>query len=179
MSRNVVKKLILVFVIILIFALFFIKSYFSEATESLILTRSKIVSSKYLESVIATEIANNDTKLFYQNVSSDGVSHASFDINKANSIVNNVMKKMRKISEDFNEECTFEIEVPINYLFMSSSYFLSKVTLNVLCSSLLSYDVNLVSDVKEYGINSSLVSLNLKIDINYQDVKLIRLAIKF
>ena len=86
MSRNVVKKLILVFVIILIFALFFIKSYFSEATESLILTKSKIVSSKYLESVIATEIANNDTKLFYQNVSSDGVSHASFDINKANSI---------------------------------------------------------------------------------------------
>ena len=162
------KKLIFVLIILLIFALFFVKSYFSEATTATILAKSKIVSAKYIESIISTEISTSDSKLFYENVTSSGLTHASFDVNKANLIVSKTMKKLGKIADDFNEDCNFDIEVPINYLLMSSSYFLSDVTLKVDCSSLLFYDVKLVSNIKEYGINSSLVSLSLAVSIDYQ-----------
>ena len=155
-------------IIIIIIAFFFVKSYFSEATLSIILAKSKIISKKYIESIISTEIINDNSDLFYESVSENGLTHASFDVNKANLIVNKTMKKLNVISDTFNEECQFEVEVPINYLLTTSSYFLSDVTLKVDCSSLLTYDVKLVSDVKEYGINSSLVSLFLAININYQ-----------
>lgn len=149
-------------------ALFFVKSYFSEATLSTILAKSKVVSAKYIESIISTEIVSEDSKLFYESVSEDGLTHASFDVNKANLIVSKTMKKLGVVADNFNEDCRFDIEVPINYLLSQSSYFLSDVTLKVDCSSLLLYDVKLVSDIKEYGINSSLVSLSLAINIGYQ-----------
>lgn len=144
------------------------KSYFSEATSATILAKSKIVSAKYIESILSSEITSNNNKFFYENVNSDGVINASFDVNMANIIVSKTMKKLSKIADDFNEDCSFDIEVPINYLFMSSSYFLSNVKVKVDCSSLLSYDVRLVSDVKEYGINSSLITLFLNVEIDYQ-----------
>ncbi len=154
-------------ILLIVVALFFVKSYFSEATLSLILAKSKDVSKKYIESILTTEIIN-ESDLFYESVSENGLTHASFDVNEANLIVSKTMKKLNYIADNFNEDCQFEIEVPINYLLTKSSYFLSDVTLKVDCSSLLTYDVNLVSDVKEYGINSSLVSLSLAINIDYQ-----------
>lgn len=150
------------------FALFFVKSYFSEATLQSILAKSQIVSRKYIESIISTEIVKEDSDFFYETVSDSGLTHASFDVNKANLIVSKTMKRLANISDTFNEECRFDIEIPINYLLMSSSYFLSDVTLLVDCSSLMLYDVKLVPNVKEYGINSSLVSLSLGINISYQ-----------
>lgn len=153
---------------LIVVALFFVKSYFSEATYAIIIAKSKDISKKYIETIISTEIATDNSDLFYESVSENGLTHASFDINKANIIVSKTMKKLSFIANNFNEECRFDVEVPINYLLTSSSYFLSDVTLKVDCSSLLTYDVNLVSDVKEYGINSSLVSLSLAINIDYQ-----------
>lgn len=155
-------------IILIVVAIFFVKSYFSEATLSTILAKSKIVTQKYVEGIISNEIVSSDTDLFYESVSENGLMYASFDTNKANLIVSKTMRKLNLISEDFNEECRFDIEVPINYLLTSSSYFLSDVTLKVDCSSLLLYDVKLVTNIKEYGINSSLVSLSLAIDISYQ-----------
>ena len=157
----------MLFILIIVAALF-LRGYFSKATEAMILAKAKIVSAKYIENILVDEVNDEEYKFFYQSVTNNGVIAASFDVNKANLIVGKVMNRLSKIASEFNENCTFDIEIPVNYLFMPSSYLMSSVKMQVDCSSLLFYETKLVSKVEEYGINSSLVSLSLAVNINYQ-----------
>jgi hypothetical protein len=144
--------------------------YFSEAVKTVVVTKAKNVGAKYITDIIGEEINTKEIKLFYEKVSNDGVIQASFDVNKANIILNDVRSKLDDLVETFNNDCDFKVDIPVNYLFIPSSYFLSNVTLDVDCSNIISYEAKLVSDIKEYGINSSLVSLIVAIDIKYQVV---------
>ena len=132
------------------------------------MTKAKITSQEYIGAIIKEEVVNKDLDLFYDSVSTDGVIISSFNVNKANQILSDVMNKLKNISEEFNSNGSFDVMVPVSYLFIPSSYILSNIKLNVETSNLLYYDVKLKADVEEYGINSSLVSLKLVIDISYQ-----------
>ena len=162
------KKLIFSSFILILFISLFFCGYFSEGVTKIITTKAKIKSQEYIGMVIQEEIITNEVDLFYDSVSTDGVIVSSFNVNKANKILSDVMNKLKDISKDFNKEGSFEVSVPVSYLFIPSSYIFSNIKLDVQTSNLLSYDVQLKSDVKEYGINSSLVSLTLVIDISYQ-----------
>lgn len=146
----------------------FFRGYFSSAVKSVIVTKSKIISQQYIERIIKEEINGLDKELFYENVGENGLVYASFDVNKANIILSNVISSLNKSVQEFNDDCSFEVSIPFSYFFMASSYILPDLKVDVNCSSLLYYEAKLVSDVLEYGINSSLVSLNILININYQ-----------
>ena len=145
----------------------FLCGYFSEAVINIINVKSKIASQTYIEEILKEEILVEEVDLFYKTVTEDGVIASSFDVNKANLLLSKTMSKMRKISKEF-EENEFVVMVPASYLFIPSAYFLPNLKLNVATSTLLYYDVSLKTDIREYGINSSLVSLILKVDIKYQ-----------
>ena len=145
-----------------------LKGYFSESVVSIITTQAKVISQSYIEEIIKEEVVDKNYDLFYDSVSKDGVVISSFDVNKANIILSDTLKSLRQISDDFSEEAKFTVNVPVSYLFIPSSYILSDVKLNVSTSSLLYYDAKLKTDVKEYGINSSLVTLSIEINISYQ-----------
>lgn len=170
LSRNVVKKLIILSIVIVGVVSIISHGYFSEAVKTVVVTKAKNVGAKYITEIIGEEINTKEIKLFYEKVSNDGVIQASFDVNKANIILNDVRSKLDNLVETFNNDCDFKVDIPVNYLFIPSSYFLSNVTLDVDCSNIISYEAKLVSDIKEYGINSSLVSLIVAIDIKYQVV---------
>lgn len=142
--------------------------YFSDSVLNIITTKAKLNSQKYIEEVIVNEVLPYDMNLFYQSVSNEGVISASFDVAKCNLILTNTMNKLRKISTDFNDKGSFKVDVPVSYLFISTSYLFPSFKLNVETSNLLYYDVDLKADIKEYGINSSLVSVNMVIEISYQ-----------
>lgn len=146
----------------------FFRGYFSEAVITIITTKAKIVSQEYIEKVIKEEIVSETDDLFYDSVSHDGILISSFNVDKANKILSDTMSKLKNISQDFHNNIAFDVDVPASYLFIPSSYILPSVKINVETSGLLYYNVQLKSDIKEYGINSSLVSLNLVIDISYQ-----------
>lgn len=170
LSRNVKIKLIFcVLIAILVISLFFC-GYFSESVTQVIVTKAKITSQEYIGEVLTEEITNKEVDLFYDSVSNEGVVISSFNVNKANRILGDVMIKLKDISEDFNKGGSFDVDIPASYLFIPSSYLFPNVKVHVETSSLLYYDVKLKSDVKEYGINSSLVSLYLVVDISYQVV---------
>ena len=170
LSRNVVKKLIILSIVIVGIVSLVSHGYFSEAVKTVVVTKAKNVGAKYITNIIGEEINTKEIKLFYEKVSNDGVIQASFDVNKANIILNDVRSKLDDLVETFNNDCDFKVDIPVNYLFIPSSYFLSNVTLDVDCSNIISYEAKLVSDIQEYGINSSLVSLVVAIDIKYQVV---------
>ena len=92
----------------------------------------------------------------------------SFDVNKANLVLANTRSKLERISGEFNENNNFSVYVPVSYLFIPTSYILPNIKLNVETSSLLYYEAKLKTEIKEYGINSSMVSLILTVDIKYQ-----------
>lgn len=170
LSRNVVKKLIILSIVIVGIVSLISHGYFSDAVKTVVVTKAKNIGAKYITDVISNEINTEEINLFYEKVSEDGIVSASFDVNKANSILNNVRSNLDKMVESFNNDCDFKVDIPVNYLFIPSSYFMSNVTLDVDCSNIISYEAKLISDIKEYGINSSLVSLFVAIDIKYQVV---------
>ena len=142
--------------------------YFSDNVINIITTKAKLSSYAYIERVIKEEVLKEEYNLFYKSVGTDGLTSASFDVAKANLLVANSMSKLRNISDTFNSSGGFEVEVPLTYLFIPNAYFLSNIKINVQTSALLYYDVKLKTDIKEYGINSSLVNLSLVINISYQ-----------
>ena len=145
----------------------FFCGYFSDAVVNVITTNAKITSQEYITRVLKEEVISDDLDLFYDNVSEDGMVFTSFDVNKANLILSNVRSSLEKISNDFNNQ-EFTIFIPASYLFIPSSYILPNIKLNVETSKLLYYEASLKTDIKEYGINNSMVSLILTIDIMYQ-----------
>ena len=162
------KKLIFILFLFVILSCFIIRGYFSTAVKTTINTKAKIVSEAYIESILTEEVNKYEYTLFYKDVSSSGVTSASFDMVKANILVANVMKKLREISTDFNNNCEFEVGIPVSYLFLPSSYLFSNINLNVECSELLHYDCDLKSNILEYGINSSLVTVYINVNIAFQ-----------
>ena len=170
LSRNVKIKFVFCLLSILLIISLFFCGYFSESVTQIIITKAKIASQEYIGEILTEEITNKEVDLFYDSVSNDGVVISSFNVNKANQILSNVMNKLRDISEDFNKDGSFEVAIPVSYLFIPSSYLFPNVKINVETSELLYYGVKLKSDIKEYGINSSLVSLYLVVDISYQVV---------
>ena len=146
----------------------FFRGYFSEGVVKIITTKAKLSSQEYIGRVLEEEIVEKDYKLFYDSVSTDGVVITSFDVNKANILLSDTMRLLKEISNEFNEETSFKVDVPISYIFTNAAYFFPSIKLNVETSTLLFYEANLKTDVKEYGFNSSIVSLFLSVDIRYQ-----------
>ena len=135
--------------------------YFSDNVGNIIRVNAKLKSQEYIEEVITNEVLKEKYDLFYESVNENGMVSASFDTDKANLIVSNAMKRLRTLSTDFNGNNSFTVSVPASYLFVPNAYFLPDIKISVETGSLLYYDVKLKTDIKEYGINSSLVNLSL------------------
>lgn len=146
----------------------FFRGYFSEGVVKIITTQAKLSSQEYIGRILEEEITSKEYKLFYDSVSTDGVVITSFDVNKAHVLLSNTMSVLKEIANEFNQESSFKVDIPISYLFINTAYLLPSIKLNVETSSLLFYNASLKTDVKEYGFNSSLVSLILSVDIKYQ-----------
>ena len=162
------KKLIFSCIVLIIIVSLVFYGYFSDSVVKIITTKAKLTSEEYITKVLKEEVVSSEFDLFYDAVSEDGVVFTSFDVNKANFLLANVRSSLGNISNEFNKNNCFSVYVPVSYLFIPSSYILPNIKLDVETSNLLYYDAKLKTDIKEYGINSSIVSLILTIDIKYQ-----------
>ena len=162
------KKLIFSSIVLILIVSMIFYGYFSDAVTKIITTNAKITSQEYITRVLKEDIVDGDLNLFYDAVSEDGIVFRSFDVNKANLVLANTRSKLERISGEFNENNNFSVYVPVSYLFIPTSYILPNIKLNVETSSLLYYEAKLKTEIKEYGINSSMVSLILTVDIKYQ-----------
>lgn len=168
MSRNLKKGLIITVFALICFITMICNGYFSDNVQTLIIVNAKLNSLKHIEEVIKEEVVDNNYDFFYESVSEQGIVISSFDSNKANLVLVNTMNKLKEISNDYNSSGEFVVNVPVTYLFIPSSYFLSDIKLKIETSNFLYYDVKLKTNIKEYGINSSLVELIMVVDIKYQ-----------
>lgn len=162
------KKLIFSSIVLILIVSLFFRGYFSEGVSKIITTQAKLSSQEYIGRILKEEITDEEYKLFYDSVSTEGIVITSFDVNRANLLLSNTMDLLKDISSNFNKESSFKVDIPISYLFTDTAYFFPSISLNVETSTLLYYEAKIKTDIKEYGINSSLVSLFLTVDIKYQ-----------
>ena len=143
--------------------LFFFKGYFSDNVKTLIVVDAKRSSMKLIEEIINEEVVDKKYNFFYESVDSDGVKIMSFDSIKANLLLSSTLDKLESVNEE-----RFIVEVPASYLFAPTSYIFSDLKLKVESKTLIYYDLSLKTNIKEYGINNSLVELIMVVDIKYQ-----------
>jgi hypothetical protein len=167
-SRNLKKGLILTIFVVICFITLLCKGYFSENVKTLIIVNAKKNSLNHIESIISEEVVANGYDFFYESVTEDGLVISSFDTNEANLLLANTMSKLKYISENFEENGSFNIDIPATYLFVPSSFLFTNLRLKVEVSNLMYYDVKLKTNIKEYGLNNSLVELWMTVDIKYQ-----------
>lgn len=163
MSRNLKKGLIFTIFLFIFMLLFFFKGYFSDNVKTLIVVDAKRSSMKLIEEIINEEVVNKKYNFFYESVDSDGVKIMSFDSIKANLLLSSTLDKLESVNEE-----RFIVEVPSSYLFAPTSYIFSDLKLKVESKTLIYYDLSLKTNIKEYGINNSLVELIMVVDIKYQ-----------
>lgn len=143
--------------------------YFSSAVKTRLYIEAKQYAAKYFEEVIREEVINQlDTNLLVTKDKDDSLSYGFYDTQKMNLILGNISNYLREETNLFNNNSQLIVDIPMSYLFLPTAYFFPHLTVPVTCSNLTHFEVNISSDVKAYGINSSLVSLNLNVTVYFQ-----------
>ncbi len=150
-----------------------IRGYFSEAVkeyvrydctnkiqEIIITTLNEDVVSNLEESSLMHVTYNDNNEVVY----------AYIDTKKTNEILATTSKAIVSLTNDFNENSNKTIEVPIGYIFSENVFLGSNIKLPISISSIATYNVKLKTDVEEYGINSSLVTVNLVYEFSFKAI---------
>ena len=146
--------------------------YFSETVKLYIDQKSRIYAMDIISDSINNDVLSNinDTQIVdkvYDN--NKELMSASINTYQANLIRAYVAKSVNKSIESINEQDDFKyIMIPLGYFF-SRNYFLAngiRVPINLEIIGSTKLDIK--SDVKSYGINSSLVEINLEVAIKMQ-----------
>lgn len=148
--------------------------YFSQAVE--IYTDSKV--RNYAEGLIAESIEErllnelNDGNLFIENYDSNGnVSYAYIDSYKINKIRNDVILYTDEAINEINDHQDFGyIEVPLGYFFGIKYFLADGVRVPIDLEVIGNQDVELDMQTLSKGINTTIVKINLNIDIHIQVV---------
>ncbi len=167
-------KRIEIYLCIAIFMIFakFSFGYFSETVKLYIDQKSRIYAMDIISDSINNDVLSNinDTQIVdkvYDN--NKELMSASINTYQANLIRAYVAKSVNKSIESINEQDDFKyIMIPLGYFF-SRNYFLAngiRVPINLEIIGSTKLDIK--SDVKSYGINSSLVEINLEVAIKMQ-----------
>lgn len=162
--RKKTKKILIGCLLVLVgIAAMILRGYFSLSVRTYLATIAKREGMYFYEKIITAELEGKTGKLIYEN-GDERIASAFFDVDKAYYLMGRVMNKLRTSSD---EVFIKTVDIPCSYLFLKQAFFLPNITVPVETSTLRSYEVAITNTVNEYGINSSLVGLNLNVKIAY------------
>ncbi len=166
-------RVIIFFIFFIISCTFLIKGYFSSA----VLEYVKFDCTNKINEIITTTIneqvvssLTNESLMHVTYNDNKEVVYAYIDTKKTNEILGLTSEAILNLTNEFNAKEESKVEIPLGYLISGSAFFSSNVTLPVSVSSISTYSVKLNTVVEEYGINSSLVTVNLNYDFAFKAV---------
>ena len=89
----------------------------------------------------------------------------TYDTAKINKMLQSVYNKLDYLLN--RNTISFSVDIPISYLFLKTSYFLSNVTIPVTVSNVSYFAAEIVKDIKEYGINNSMLEVAIRLKISF------------
>ncbi len=150
---------------------FILKGYFSTAVSEYIRYDctnkiNEIIISTINEQVVSSLTNDSLMKVTYND--SNEVVYAYIDTKKTNEILGLTSSAIVSLTNNFNDNGDSTIEIPVGYLLSSNVFFGSNITLPINVSNIATYNVKLNTVVEEYGINSSLVVVNLDYNFSFK-----------
>ncbi len=148
-----------------------LKGYFSLAVSEYIRYEctnkiNEIIITTLNEQVVSS--LTNDSLMHVTYNDNKEVVYAYIDTKKTNEILGVTSSAIVDLTNNFNDNGNSTIEIPIGYIFSSNVFFGSNVTLPINVSNIATYNVKLDTNVEEYGINSSLVTVNLVYNFSFK-----------
>lgn len=164
-------RVIIFFILFIIISTFLIKGYFSTAVTEYVRYDctnkiNEIIVKTINEQVVSS--LTNDSLMHVTYNENKEVVYAYIDTKKTNEILGLTSSAIVNLTNEFNDSNESKIEIPLGFLISGSAFFSSDITLPVTVSNIASYNVKLNTVVEEYGINSSLVTVNLNYDFSFK-----------
>lgn len=160
-------------IIVIMIGSFLIKGYFSESVQEYIRYDctnkiNEMITTTINEQIVAELTSESLMHVTYND--SKEVVYAYIDTKKTNEILGVTSQAIVDLTKEFNENSSKSIDVPFGYLFSSNVFFGSSITLPISVSTIAMYNVKLNTNVEEYGLNSSLVTVNLEYDFSFKAI---------
>lgn len=152
----------------------FSSGYFSESvriyTDSKIKNYANEIINESIRREILTSTDFND--IFIENYDSSGkVSYAYLNANKLNQIKYKSTEYVQSAIDQINNASSFEtIEIPLGYFFGSEYLLADGIKMPIKLKILGDEDIEIVSDITNKGINTTVIQMSLYIKINIQVV---------
>ncbi|MBD5391114.1 hypothetical protein HDR67_03830 [bacterium] len=164
----------LLLILFLVFAGKFSLSYFSEAiqvyTESLVIGyATEVIDEGVSRGVI--ELLDGKSVLCESYDTSGKVSYAYVDVKTVNYLRNNISRYVASCIDIINQGETFKtVELPLGYFF-GLNYFYSKgIRVPIHLEVVGNQDVAIEKSVENYGINTTVLQLNMVISLKIRSV---------
>ena len=155
LSKKVKKKVIIVFFIIILLLIFLIYvsiSFYITRIASYAFVKAKEVTQEKLTLAINEMLKENDTNNFLKD-------NKELDVSKLNKLRLNVMNILDENSTDTYQTVSIPYGIIISEVLFSGS----NLTIDAKIRRTSSYIVDMVTTVTEYGINNSVLQIDLKV----------------
>lgn len=166
-------RVIFILVIIIFLGSILIKGYFSESVQEHIkydcMNKIQEIITKTLNQDVVTTLESDSLMKVTYNDENEVV-YAYIDTKKTNEILALTSNAIIELTNEFNNTSEKTIEVPIGYILSENVFLGSNFKIPISISSISTYNVKLKTDVEEYGINSSLVTVNLVYEFSFKAI---------
>ncbi len=147
-------------------------AYFSETIDVYIMQKAKLYTSVSIERAIREEVVgklDSDEIVNISNKSYGELAYISVNTDKLNEILSSTMSVMNEqiLLYDSNKSYN-NVELPMSYLILGGIFNDIGPKINIKITPIGSIKADIISDIKSYGINNSIIRLDLTIISEYQ-----------
>ncbi len=167
-------SILILIITFIIYATKFTMNYFSTAikayTDSLIISyANKVIDEGVNEKVI--KLLDGKSVLCESYDSTGKVTYAYLDVNTLNLVRSNVSKYLVDCINEINDGKTFEtIELPLGYFFGLNYFFSKSIKVPIDLEVVGNQDVDIEKNIESYGLNTTVLQINLVISLNIRSV---------
>ncbi len=166
------KKIRIVYAIVIILLIKISTAYFSETVDVYILQKAKLYTSVSVERAIREEVIgklSTDEILNVSNKSYGELAYVTINTDKLNEILASTLSVMNEQIMLYESNKNYNnVKLPVSYLALGGIFNDIGPMINIKITPIGSISADIVSDVKSYGINNSMVRLDLTIVSEYQ-----------
>ncbi|MFI3329285.1 MAG: sporulation protein YunB [bacterium] len=165
------NKVFIILILFIIVSTILVRGYFSDAVKEYVKYDCSNKINEMIISTINNEIVNELTTESLLNVSyneNKEVSYAYINTQKTNEILGLTGTAINNLNEEFNNNGKNKIDIPLGYIFSQNVFFANGITVPVNVSNISKYNVKLETNVEEYGINASLITVSLVYEFSFK-----------
>lgn len=164
---------LLLFVGTVLIVISFISGYFSQRVAIYIKQKATLLSSSYIEEAIREEVIPtiDVEQLIMTKTIGDKVDSVYINTNQVNSIIANVNSSLQNnIYNDDGLDALTNLTLPLGIIFSETLFTNLGPEISIDILPVGSFKSDIVTNIQEYGINNSLLTIDIVVKINFETI---------